>query len=92
VTLEHMTQRTRTVLGPADHACGLCGDERVMLVESRRVRRLADRFTTSWNPHVRLTETCQGCGARTRVDNVVAPLPPETGVAAAGQASSTGRR
>jgi hypothetical protein len=72
-----MNIRTRTVLGQMQHACGLCGESRVTLVESRRVRRLADRLNASWDPQVRLTETCQACGARHRVDNVVASLPSE---------------
>jgi hypothetical protein len=70
-----MVKRVRKNLGLIAHACGLCGGQRAMLVESRRVRRFADRLHGSWDPHLRLTEVCQDRAARTRVDNVVAVLP-----------------
>jgi hypothetical protein len=85
-----MSIRTRTVLGPVGRACGLCGADRVALVESRRVRRLADRFNASWDPQIRLTETCRACGARTRVDNVVASLPHQSEVLIDTPASADG--
>jgi hypothetical protein len=84
VTISGMSTRIRKNLGLVAHACGLCGGQRVMLVESRRVRRLADRLHGSWDPHLRLTEVCQDCAARTRVDNVVALLPAEWITAADG--------
>jgi hypothetical protein len=63
-----MSARTRIVLGPADHACRLCGEGTPELVESRKVRRLRDRLNVAWDPEVRLTEVCPSCGARTRVE------------------------
>lgn len=59
-----MTPRERHLLGPAGRPCSLCGESEVVLVESRNVRRLRDRFSPSWDPRVRLTEACNHCGAR----------------------------
>ncbi|SNR45643.1 hypothetical protein [Blastococcus mobilis] len=64
-----MTQRVRLVLGVADHPCSLCGKDVPQLVESRNVRRLRDRLSLHWDPHVRLTEVCRVCGGRTRVEH-----------------------
>ncbi|MGY1752161.1 hypothetical protein [Blastococcus sp. SYSU D01042] len=68
-----MKTRERRVLGPADHPCVLCGKTDVVVIESRKVRHLRDRLNPSWDPHVRVTEACGTCGARSFVvrDNVV---------------------
>jgi hypothetical protein len=63
-----MTQRTRVLIGVADHPCVLCGKGVPWLVESRNVRRLRDRVSVHWDPKVRLTEVCPACGARMRLE------------------------
>lgn len=65
--------RERHVLGPAGHPCLLCGHAEVFVIESRNVRRLRDRLSPSWDPRIRVTESCNKCGARlyTMHDNVV---------------------
>ncbi len=63
-----MTPRERRVLGAADHACSLCGNDTVVLVESRNVRRLRDRLSTRWDARVRVAEACSHCGARAVLD------------------------
>ena len=65
-----MTQRTRVVIGTADHRCLLCGKGVPQVIESRNVRRLRDRLSVHWDPHVRLTEVCPVCGSRLRLDPV----------------------
>jgi hypothetical protein len=63
-----MTQRTRRVIGIADHPCVLCGKGVPQLIESRNVRRLRDRLSVHWDPKVRLTEVCPVCGSRLRLE------------------------
>jgi len=60
--------RERHVLGPTGHPCSLCGHSDVVLIESRNVRLFRDRLNPSWDPHVRLTEACSQCGARSLVE------------------------
>lgn len=68
-----MKLRERHVVGQADHPCLLCGHSEVVVIESRNVRSFRDRLNPSWDPHVRVTEACSKCGARSFVmrDNVV---------------------
>ncbi len=63
-----MTPRERHHLGPAGQPCSICGRPDVVLVESRNVRRLRDRFNSSWDPRVRVTAACNHCGARSVLD------------------------
>ncbi len=64
-----MTPRERHVLGPAGRPCSLCGGSDLVLVESRNVRRVRDRFNSMWEPRVRITETCPQCGARSVIED-----------------------
>ena len=64
-----MTQRTRVLIGVADHPCLLCGEGVPQIVESRNVRRLRDRLHIHWDAKVRLTEVCPVCGSRLRLES-----------------------
>jgi hypothetical protein len=59
-------KRLRTVLGPVEHPCSLCGSTDVVRVEARTSRTGLNRLNPRWDPHAHAYDECRSCGAKDR--------------------------
>jgi|tagenome__1003787_1003787.scaffolds.fasta_scaffold20688126_2 hypothetical protein len=56
--------RQRRQIGRSDRACGVCAAVGMTIIESRAVRRGADRLNPLFDPAIKRYELCRACGTK----------------------------
>jgi hypothetical protein len=69
MTHMEVRQRRAVEIGVSTQPCGVCGGGNVVAMESRAVRRGADRLNPLWKSASRTHDLCRDCGAKHRTEH-----------------------